>query len=69
MSGQAFIVSFYAEGARRASDGVGPFATRSDAIAYGRGEVARVAAMAPEERDATLDWARRFTVRRTSWPD
>lgn len=63
----AFIVSFYAAGARRPADGLGPFETRAAAVAYGEAELERVGALEPNAREPTIDWAHRFTVRAVRW--
>lgn len=63
-----FYVSFYANGGRHAADGVGPFDTREAASSYAEDEVRRVGEIAEEEREPTIDWAHRFTIRRAHWP-
>lgn len=61
-----FIVSMYARGARRPSDCLPEFfAIRSDAYEAGAAEVARVAAIEPANRHPQIDWAVRFTIKKT----
>jgi hypothetical protein len=61
-----YIVSLYAEGARRASDCLPDFyPTRSAAIDAGKDELARVRQAWDSGRgDYQIDWAVRFTVRK-----
>ena len=63
MTGQAFVVSLYAAGERRASDCVPDFLpTRSAAIEAGEAAL-RDAAASP---DSSWGWPVRFTVRKVS---
>ena len=65
MAKQAFVISFYAAGERRASDSYGDFvATRSEAHDVGREYVAEAAKARDENSDWPCAWINRYTVRR-----
>jgi hypothetical protein len=62
-----YVVSLYPAGSRRPADCLGDFfPSRQAAEAAGLAEVARVAAIDPDSRQPTLDWAVRFTIRKVS---
>ena len=59
-----FMVSLYRRGERRACDCLPDFyPTKERAIEEGAREVARVAAIEPGQRDRTMDFAYRFTIK------
>ena len=63
----AYVVSLYARGKRIPSDCLGDFYdTRQAAEDAAGAEIARVAAIEPEARIRTLDWAVRYTIRKVS---
>jgi hypothetical protein len=61
----AYIVSLYARGQRIPADCLADFYdTRQAAEEAAGAEVARVAAIEPEARVRTLDWAVRYSIRK-----
>jgi hypothetical protein len=64
MTQQAFVISLFLDGERRASDCYGDFvATRSEAHEIGKRCLADSGAL------ESLDWAVRYTVRRIALPN
>ena len=69
MARQAFVVSYYARGERRASDCDGDFyPTRSAAHERGAEMVADVAS-GRWDGSRTIEWIHRYTVRRVMLPE
>ncbi len=66
---QVYWVKFYAAKSRTMSDGIGPFTTREIAQWHADNEVFRVACIPESERDCGMDWAVRYTISKTYWPN
>jgi len=65
----SYIVSLYRRGQRKPGDCIAEFFdTYAQAAAAGEAEVAFVAAIPEAEREPTLEWAERYTIRKIKDP-